>query len=176
MKIYAETKRLILRAVSEKDVAGFFELDSDASVHKYLGGNPIKNIEESRDVIKFIQNQYIENGIGRWSVVEKKSNTFIGWAGLKLIKEEINNHINFYDLGYRIIQKYWGQGFATEAATSCLAYGFANMKLNEVYGMAKVHNFGSNHVLQKIGFKKIESFNFHGKIHNWFKIEVTDRT
>src|SRR5690606_32498264 len=100
MKTYLETDRLILREIVSKDVDGMFELDSDHEVHKYLGNNPVKNKEEARKNIDFIRQQYIENKIGRWAVVERSSNQFIGWAGLKLIKETINNHIDYYDLGY----------------------------------------------------------------------------
>ena len=43
MKIFAETERLFLREIYLTDVAGFFELDSDPEVHRYLGSAPVKN-------------------------------------------------------------------------------------------------------------------------------------
>lgn len=60
-------------------------------------------------MIDSIRRQYIENGIGRWAVIDKESNNFVGWSGLKLITAKINNHQNFYDLGYRLIKRYWGR-------------------------------------------------------------------
>ncbi|WP_262711145.1 hypothetical protein [Pedobacter frigidisoli] len=45
-----------------------FTLDNDPEVHKFLGNNPISTIEQSISNIKFIQNQYTQNGIGRWAV------------------------------------------------------------------------------------------------------------
>ena len=101
MIIFKETNRLILREIIPKDEVGFYELDSDAEVHKYIESKTIDTIEQARETIRFIRQQYIDNGIGRWAIIEKETNNFIGWTGLKLIRKETNNHINYYDLGYR---------------------------------------------------------------------------
>jgi len=46
MKIKIETKRLILRPVTEADAQDFFELDSNPEVHTFLDNNPIKTLQE----------------------------------------------------------------------------------------------------------------------------------
>lgn len=172
MKIFAETERLILREIVPSDQQGIFELDSDPEVHKFLGNKTIKTIEEAKQIIEFIRIQYVENGIGRWAVIEKETEAFIGWAGLKLITDTINNHTHYYDLGYRLIRKYWGKGFASESAKASLQYGFENLKLNSIYGMANVNNISSTKVLEKLGFFHIETFEYFGEGHNWFRIEI----
>ena len=169
MKIFAETERLILRELLSSDDEGIFELDSNKDVHKYLGNKPIKNIEEARNVIDFIRHQYIENGIGRWAVIEKETNNFIGWAGFKLIRDKINNHSNFYDLGYRLIPKYWGKGIATESAKALLDYGFEKLQLNIIYSMTDTSNKASRNVLEKTGFKFVETFFLDGVEHDWLE-------
>ncbi|MBP6625056.1 MAG: GNAT family N-acetyltransferase, partial [Chitinophagaceae bacterium] len=102
MQFYLETERLILRDLLNSDDEAMFELDADPKVHTYLGNSPISTIQEARHYIDIIQQQYKNNGIGRWAVIEKSSNEFIGWSGLKFIKEYENNQINFYDVGYRL--------------------------------------------------------------------------
>jgi ribosomal-protein-alanine N-acetyltransferase len=111
-----QTQRLILRELLPTDDQGMFELDSDPGVHLYLGNKPVTNIEQSRDVIAFVRRQYAELDIGRWAVIEKTTGNFVGWSGLKLITTIVNNHSNFYDIGYRFIKRYWGLGYATESA------------------------------------------------------------
>ena len=103
MTFYLETERLILRELLPTDDEAMFELDSNPEVHKYLGNNPVRNIEECRTTIELVRKQYIENGIGRFAMIEKSSGNFTGWTGLKFIKVPINNHINFYEVGYRLI-------------------------------------------------------------------------
>lgn len=95
MKTHLETDRLILRELLPTDDLGMFELDSNSEVHKFLGKKPIKHIDESRQMIENIRKQYAENGIGRWAVILKDTNEFIGWSGIKLITDSINNHQNF---------------------------------------------------------------------------------
>ncbi len=165
-----ETERLILRELLPTDEEAMFELDSDPEVHKYLGNSPVEEIEDIRKIIKFIRQQYIDNGVGRLAVIEKSTNTFIGWAGLKLFKNSINNHSNFYELGYRFIKKYWGQGFATEAAKACLNYGFEKLNLKEIYAMTDKNNLTSKKVLEKTGFTYVETFDDNGEQTDWFKI------
>jgi ribosomal-protein-alanine N-acetyltransferase len=173
MKIFAETERLILRELTPTDDKGMFELDSDPEVHRYLGNKPVTSIEQSRQEIAFIRTQYAENGIGRWAVIEKTSGNFVGWSGLKLNKKEVNKHSSFYDIGYRLIKKYWGKGYATESAMAALNYGFNELKLKEIYGMADINNTGSNRILTKLGLTFIEPFDYNGILHNWYKISLT---
>ena len=173
MRIYVDTGRLILREIVESDVDGIFELDSDPEVHRYLGNKPIKSIREAQETIKHIRDQYEENGIGRWAVIEKMTNEFIGWTGLKY-EEDVRTEMNYYDIGYRFKKKFWGKGIATETAIASLNYGFRELNLKEIYGGAHVENIASNKVLQKVGLKYIETFEYDGEPHNWYRIDRKD--
>lgn len=170
MKIFAETPHLILRELLLMDDKGMFELDSNAEVLKYLYTEPLTKIEQSRDVIAFIRKQYEENGIGRWAVIEKQSGDFIGWAGLKLVKQIINNHTNYYDVGYRLIPRYWGRGYATEICKASVDYGFNTLKLDLICATASMHNLASRKVLEKTGLTFVEEFLYDGKPEAWYEI------
>jgi ribosomal-protein-alanine N-acetyltransferase len=176
VKIHIETQRLLIREICDEDVKGIFELDTDPEVHKYLGNKPITSMEQAAAVIKFIQRQYRENGIGRWAVIEKETNNFIGWTGLKLITETINNQINYYDLGYRFIRKYWGKGYATETANATLKYAFDTLQLNIIFAMADVKNAASNTILKKVGLQLLGIFDYDEVEYNWYKITKEEWT
>jgi len=170
MKFYIETDRLILRDFLESDVEGMYELDSNPEVHRYLGNNPIKEINQIPPIIQFVRQQYEENGIGRWAVIEKKTNAFIGWSGLKLVKETRNQQSNYYDVGYRLIQKYWGKGYATESTLASLSYGFGESNLETICAAAQAENIASNKVLQKCGLKLINPYLENEVLENWYQI------
>ncbi len=174
MKIFAETDRLIIRELLPTDVDGMFELDANPEVHKYLGNNPIKNKEQAANNIAFIQQQYIDNGIGRWAIIDKVSGDFVGWTGLKYITELINNKKNYYDIGYRLKQKYWGKGIATESAIASIKYAFTTLNIKEIYAIADCNNEGSNTILKKLGMQFIETFIYEGTEHNWYKLKQED--
>jgi RimJ/RimL family protein N-acetyltransferase len=172
VKVFAETERLILREILSSDIDGMFELDSDPEVHKYLGNKPIINKEQTAAIIDSVRQQYVDNGIGRFAIIDKKTNAFIGWTGLKLEMKLTNNHQNYYDLGYRLIRKYWGKGYATESAVASLDFAFNKLKLEKVYAAASVENVGSNKILRKIGMNFIETFFYENIRCNWY---ISDR-
>lgn len=174
MKIFIETERLILREILPTDIEGMFELDADEEVHRYLGNNPVSSKEQIVDAIRFIRQQYVDNGIGRWAIIDKNTNGFIGWAGLKLVTDLTNKHKDYYDLGYRLIKRYWGKGIATEAAMASLDYAFNTLHTDAVYAMVDCDNEGSNKILKKVGLSLIEKFNLDGTEHNWYKITKTE--
>jgi len=75
-----ETERLILREILPEDEAALFEMDSDPEVHRYLGNDPVKDIEQIRNAIKFIRKQYSDNGIAVGPVVLKENNELLAGA------------------------------------------------------------------------------------------------
>lgn len=155
---FLETERLILRPLNLDDAERLFLLDSNSEVMKYIGVEPLTKLEESKEVIKKIQKQYVENEIGRYAVIEKASNLLIGWCGLKFLTEEINGYSNVYELGYRFLPEYWGKGFATESAKMWLNYGFNEMNIEIIYACAHSENVASNHILRKLGFEEKGTF------------------
>jgi len=164
MKFQIETKRLILRDLLPSDDEGMFQLDSNPEVHRFLGNNPIKTIQQARDYITLVRRQYEENGIGRWAAIEKSSGNFIGWAGLKFITEPENNHVRFHDVGYRLHPDYWHKGYATESTVASLNYGFEVLKLSEIIGTCHEENKASRRVLEKCGLKFIEKFTYNNEL------------
>lgn len=170
MKIHAESVRFILREIEFMDVDGMFELDSNPEVHRYLGNKTVSSKEEMLKVIAFIRQQYIDYGIGRWAIIDKETNAFVGWSGLKFVTEKTNNHQNYYDLGYRLIPKYWAKGIATETAIASLHYAFNQFNCKEVFAIADVDNDGSNKILQKVGLRFVQPFEIEGVKHNWYKL------
>ncbi|MFH7017807.1 GNAT family N-acetyltransferase [Flavobacterium sp. FlaQc-47] len=171
MKEPIETERLLLRELLISDVDGMFELDSNPKVHLFLGNKPVKDIEESLDQIKNIQQQYKNVGIGRWAVILKETNEFLGWSGIKLIKNEINKHKDFYELGYRFIEKHWGKGYATEAGKAFVDYAFNVMKVEALYAYADAGNENSRKILEKLGLHYVNSFQYEGELEVWYELK-----
>lgn len=169
--MHLETERLILRKFEETDFERMFLLDSNPEVMKYIGMPPLSNINESKNVIKMIQQQYLDNGVGRLAVIEKESGLLIGWSGLKLLTQEINGYNNVYDLGYRFLPEAWGKGYALESAKASLDFGFNDLKAETIYAHAHSENEGSNHILKKLGFEKTSEFTEPDGICFWYELK-----
>ena len=151
MEIVLETPRLILRRFTLADAPLLFQLNSDPEVVKYVHEPTLKSYEGALQVLTNIILPQYQHKLGRWAIHTKDDQEFIGWCGLKYLKET-----DEIDLGYRLHQSTWGKGFATEAAKHTLDYGFNQLYLKEIVGKAHAENIGSINVLQKIGMQFIK--------------------
>ena len=144
MKKIRETDRLLLREFTPSDAAAMFHLNEDWDVIKHTGDPPFSSEDEA---LAFLQNydDYKRNNMGRWAVIVKETNQFIGWCGLK------RHDDGMVDIGFRFFKKEWGKGFATEAASACLDYGFKALNIPEIIGRAARENHASIKVLEKLG-------------------------
>ena len=142
----AETERLILRELTFHDARHFYELNNDPEVMRFTGDDPFQSEDEAEQFLKNYSH-YSEHGFGRWAVIRKKDNQFLGWCGLKMHPE------NYVDVGFRFFRKFWGEGYATEAATKSLDLGFTRFGLEEIIGRTSKDNDGSIKVLEKIGMR-----------------------
>jgi len=164
-----ETPRFILREIQESDLEGMFALDSNPEVHRYLGKNPVTSRDQVKAVIENIQKQYKDFGIGRLAIIDKVTQEFIGWTGLKY-ERQLRPEMAYYDVGYRIREEFWGQGIATETALASLDFGFNALKLEVINAAADIDHGASNHILKKLGMKFKEVFQYEGDDVNWYEL------
>lgn len=152
-----ETERTYLRHLTTDDAENFYNLNLNHEVLKFTGDEPFKNIEDAEN---FLSNydQHKKYGVGRLAVIEKITDKFIGWCGLKYSPED-----DEYDIGFRFFQDYWNKGFATETALKCVQYRFSDLNIENIVGRAMKENTASIKVLEKIGMKFKKTFDFDGK-------------
>jgi ribosomal-protein-alanine N-acetyltransferase len=169
MTYLIETERLYLRQLFLTDAHDMFEMDSNPKVHRFLGNKPVTSIEQSRSIIKNILQQHQDYGVGRLAMILKSTDEFIGWSGLKY-EREVRKELNYYDLGYRLKEEFWGKGYATESAIASLKYGFTSLKLKEINACAQSDHMVSNKILKKIGMIQDGTFIFDENLCNWYKV------
>jgi len=146
MTIILETPRIFLRQFTEADAGLVLALNSQPETVKYLHESLLQTEADAMNIlVNIILPQYKMN-LGRWATHLKDSNAFIVWCGLKYRPE-----LDEVDFGYRFMQKYWGQGYATEAAQYTLQYGLNTLRLKEITARAHFQNIASLKVLEKIG-------------------------
>lgn len=148
MQIIFETPRLMLREFTISDTGFIKELNSDPKVLKYLHEPLIETNGQALHVITNIILPQYKSKLGRWAIHTKNNNECIGWCGLKYLPESDET-----DLGYRLMQSFWGKGYATEAARHTLEYGFKMLHIKKITGRAHIENTASIKILEKIGMQ-----------------------
>jgi ribosomal-protein-alanine N-acetyltransferase len=165
MKIL-ETERLYLREFRVDDAEDMFNLNSDFEVIQYTGDVAFKTIQDAKILIENYDH-YQKYGFGRWAVIEKETEEFLGWCGLKYSEEK-----DEYDIGYRFFKKHWNKGFASESSLACLEFGFSKFKMKKIVGRVMLENIASIKVLEKIGLSFDKYFDFDGQKGGIYKIEL----
>ncbi|MEC4051308.1 GNAT family N-acetyltransferase [Myroides odoratimimus] len=158
MKNVLETDRLVLRELITADAEHFYQLNLNPNVMRYTGDDAFDSVD---DAYTFLANysDYERNGYGRWAVIRKEDNAFLGWCGLKY-----NADIDKTDIGFRFFEEHWNMRYATESAKACLDYGFTTLGLHYIIGRAMKENIASIKVLEKIGLVYESDFDFDGHI------------
>lgn len=154
MNIITTTTRLYLREKTTDDAENAYLLNLDPDVIKYTGDPPFESIEAARTFLENY-NHYTKYGFGRWAVVDKTTDEYLGWCGLKYSAD-----LDEYDIGFRFFKRHWNKGYATEAAQACLKLGFEDFNMQTIVGRAMKQNIGSVRVLQKLGMTYTGTFDF----------------
>lgn len=149
--IILETERLYLREMTPEDAESAYLLNLDPEVIRYTGDNPFESVEDAKTFLEKYTH-YRQYGFGRWAVILKETGEYLGWCGLKYTPE-----LDEFDIGYRFMQKFWGFGYATEAAEACMQYGFEKLGIPVIVGRAMPENTASVRVLEKIGLTYLEN-------------------
>lgn len=156
-KVLPQSSRLLFRPFLPEDATHLVTLNNPDEVFKFTGDKPFKSLEEAQHFIATYPayknpNPY-QVALGRWAVVDKNTQQFVGWCGLKWHAQE-----QVVDLGYRIKKEYWGLGYATQAAKACIHFAFNHLKLAKLVAHTHRGNLASQHVLKKCDFTFIKNF------------------
>jgi RimJ/RimL family protein N-acetyltransferase len=146
MKIL-ETPRLVLRRLVLEDAPFILELVNDPAWLQYIGDKRVHTLADARSYIrKGPLDMYARLGFGLYAVTLKTGNR-IGLCGL--IKRD---GLADVDLGFALLARYRGRGYAQEAAAAVLEYGGKTFGLKRIVAITNPDNLRSIKVLENIGF------------------------
>ncbi|WP_264740637.1 GNAT family N-acetyltransferase [Cytobacillus firmus] len=152
------TERLILRKMTPDDTGKLMEIFSDPVAMRYYPST--KNESETMEWVKWTQKNYDEYGVGLWIVEDKVTGEFLGQCGI--VPQEVDGVIEM-EIGYLFVRRFWGNGYATEAALACKNFGFERLRLNKMVSLPDVNNTPSTKVAERIGMQVIKTINKWGK-------------
>jgi ribosomal-protein-alanine N-acetyltransferase len=143
-----KTDRLVLRRWRLDDRIPFARMNADPDVMEFFV-SPLTR-EESDAFVDRIEAGFAEDGFGLWAVEEIEAGRFIGFTGL--IYQTFQAHFTpAVEVGFRLARHAWGRGYATEAATEAVRYGFEAAGLAEIVSMTAIQNARSQAVMRKLG-------------------------
>lgn len=147
-----ETERLLLRklrAEREDHTAFILELVNEPGWLKNIGDRGVRNLDDAR---RYIENgpaaSYQKFGFGLWLIERKDGSVPIGMCGL--IKRDTLEHV---DIGFALLGRHGGHGYAHEAAAAVMSYGWNVVGLQRIVAITAPENPSSIRLLGKLGFR-----------------------
>jgi RimJ/RimL family protein N-acetyltransferase len=145
------TPRLTLRHWREEDLATFAALNADPLTMQYLGA-PLSR-SESDAFARRAEGELARRGFGLWAVEVRGSGRFAGCVGLS-VPRFVAHFTPCVEVGWRLAPESWGQGYATEAARRCLAFGFGELALRQIVSFTVRENRRSRAVMERLGMQR----------------------
>ncbi|MBJ2197396.1 MAG: GNAT family N-acetyltransferase [Muribaculaceae bacterium] len=141
------SSHILLKNV-ESDGQHFSGLDSNDNVMKYFP--KLLSPEESNGFVDRINSEFEETGFGLYAVEIKETGEFIGYVGF----HRFTFNAPFspgWEIGWRISDKFWNKGYATEAARVCIKHAREKKLCKRLYSFTAVPNIPSENVMKRIG-------------------------
>ena len=148
-----ETERLRLRDWREDDIEPFIRLTNTEPVMRWLGG--VKSEAEHREIIRDRMMRWqAERGFTFWVVERKADGALLGFCGLKIADGEGSPIAGEYEVGWRLREDVWGQGYAKEAAIASLDFAFDRLSAERVVAITFQPNAASWGLMERLGMKR----------------------
>lgn len=147
-----ETNRLIIRPYKKDDIQECFELMQNKELFTYMDME-VMSFEEYKGLFQWLIDSYNmgfdEDFKYSFNITLKESSTHIGWCGIGVLDYDKKQKEIYYLIG----RDHWGKGYAKEATTALLEYGFNVIGLNEIVALCKPENIASRNIIENIGLK-----------------------
>jgi RimJ/RimL family protein N-acetyltransferase len=155
--IHLETERLILRDWRDGDWAPFWTGTNTPAVMRWLGG--VADAEKRAGAQERLLSYRSEHGHTFWAVERKGDGVLLGFCGLKR-SNQAGGPIGAMEVGWRLREDAWGQGYAREAATSALDLAFDRFGAQEVIALTVAGNGASWGLMKRLGMARREDLDF----------------
>ncbi len=157
-----ETERLRLRAHRRDDYPALAAMWADPEVVRYIGGKPSSGEESWSRLVRYAGHWPLL-GFGFWAIEEKRSGRFAGELGFADFKRELTPSLEGApEIGWALAAWAHGQGFATEAIRSVLAWGDANLEARRTVCLIAPEHAVSLHLAEKFGYEKLSEVLYKG--------------
>ena len=137
---------ITIRKFTLDDVETTFAYSSDFENTHYMLMVPQKTIEETRDFLAKCIAEYDKENLEYLSFAVCLDGLHIGEVFAYLSEKEA-------DIGWLIDKRYWGNGYATEAAKLLVEYIHTELHRTDIVAYCDARNIASQKVMKNIGME-----------------------
>lgn len=135
----------------DDDTEAFHAINTDPEVARFFPKCPTP--EESDQIVRTLTDFSESVGIGPWAVEVPDEASFIGFVGCWPTGPQLP-FAPAIEIGWRIDKRFWGRGYAPEAARAAIEDAFQRLNIPEVVAYTTIANEPSRRVMDKIGMTR----------------------
>jgi RimJ/RimL family protein N-acetyltransferase len=154
----AETERLILRNWCPGDRSEYLATCNTPAVTTHLDGPATE--EDVDAALARIAKSQEERGFSFWAVERKSDGALLGYCGLRICDDLERPVHGDVEIGWRLREDAWGQGYAAEAAKACLAWAWDNLDVSRVVSFTVPANEPSWRLMERLGMTRRPDLDF----------------
>ena len=158
-EVVAETERLRLRTWDAEDLDEFIRHTNTGGVMRWLGG--VRSREWHEAAFGRIQRYQRDYGHTFWIVERKSDGALLGFCGLKRVNSEGAPNPGDFEVGWRLREDAWGQGYAKEAAIASLDLAFDRFGAPHVVALTVTQNEASQGLMKRLRMTRRKDMDFH---------------
>ena len=152
-----ETQRLVLRDWREEDWPRFWEGTNTPAVMRWLGG--VADADKRAAAQHRLLSYQDDHGHTFWVVERREDGEILGFCGLKRCNQA-GGPVGMMEVGWRLREDAWGQGYAKEAAIASLDLAFDRFDADEVVALTVARNTASWGLMERLGMRRREDLDF----------------
>lgn len=140
------TERLLLREYLPEDLAPMVAMSGDPEGMRYIGEGATLDEPATWRALATGIGHWQLRGYGFWAVCDAASGEMIGRCGLV-------NPLGWpgLELGWQLVRKHWGRGYATEAARASQEYAWEVLEVDRLISVIRRDNTRSAAVAARLG-------------------------
>ncbi|AXG77905.1 GNAT family N-acetyltransferase [Streptomyces paludis] len=147
-----QTPRLLLRRWHEDDLVPMAEINADPEVMRWIDDGEVLDTDGTAEAIEVWEEEWDEEGFGIFAVELLASGELAGFTGLS-VPHYLPGELPAVEIGWRLGQPFWGQGYASEAAHAALEFALQDRGLDRVISISRPGNEASENVMRKLGME-----------------------
>lgn len=163
---FVKTSRLVIYKPIQDDFECMNLLQSDPEVMRYMGG--IRKPEQIRTNLTGMVHHFEKYGFSLGPVYELETGQFVGGAGILYLGYDDSQPD--IEVGFALLSQFWSKGYATELANALIDWGFSNLKIPKLVGVAHVENLKSQKVLKKVNMHYKREGDYQGQKARFYEI------
>jgi RimJ/RimL family protein N-acetyltransferase len=154
-----ETGRLLLRDWREEDIEPFIRHTNTPAVMRWLGG--VQAADQMEKALRDRQMRWqAERGFTFWAVERKADGALLGFCGIKIADAADEPIAGMHEVGWRLREDAWGQGYAKEAAIASIDHAFETLGAERVVAITFPGNVESWGLMERLGMTRRPDYDF----------------